>query len=175
LIAVAHTTSDTLLKSRTKLEETIRTILPSATSLQKEVQVVQVVIHNIPTTIPSTSEGYQQVLTEVQTFNPGTTLHRTPRWLTRPVQRENKAASSMVLSIVGRLSATEAPRVPPASTPLSSAATADPPHTKAHLKTALPTSLQISLYLAGGTRCKLTTPPHSPHPPPSAQRHHPPA
>ncbi|KAL0630519.1 hypothetical protein Q9L58_010634, partial [Maublancomyces gigas] len=52
LIAVANTTSDTLLKSRTKLEETIRTILPSATSLQKEVHVIQVVIHNIPTTIP---------------------------------------------------------------------------------------------------------------------------
>ncbi|KAL0630475.1 hypothetical protein Q9L58_010678 [Maublancomyces gigas] len=108
LIAVTLTTSNTLLKSRAKLEETIRTILPSATSLQKDVQVVQVVVHNIPTSILSASEGYLQVRNEVQSFNPGTTLHRTPRWLTRLAKRENNAASSMVLSIVGRPSATEA-------------------------------------------------------------------
>ncbi|KAL0630379.1 hypothetical protein Q9L58_010774, partial [Maublancomyces gigas] len=57
LIAVSTTTSDHLLKSRTQLEATIRHLLPSATGLQKEVQVVQIVIHNIPTTIPSTEEG----------------------------------------------------------------------------------------------------------------------
>ncbi|KAL0630652.1 hypothetical protein Q9L58_010499 [Maublancomyces gigas] len=101
LITITNTKSDHLLKNRTKLEEAIRAILPSATSLQKEVHVVQVAIHNIRTTIPCTTEGFQQVLTEVQTFNPGTTLHRPPRWLTKAPQREGKLSSSMVLSIVG--------------------------------------------------------------------------
>ncbi|KAL0630580.1 hypothetical protein Q9L58_010574 [Maublancomyces gigas] len=78
LIAVAETTSDNLLKSRTTLEEIIRTAIPSATSLQKEVQAVQVVFHNNPTTIPSTGEGYIQVQTEVQSFNHDTTFYRTP-------------------------------------------------------------------------------------------------
>ncbi|KAL0630761.1 hypothetical protein Q9L58_010389 [Maublancomyces gigas] len=106
LIAVANTTSDTLLKSRTKLEDTIRTAISSGTSLQKEVQVVQVFIHNILTTILSTSEGYLQVQTEVQSFNRRTTLHHAPGCVTRQSQREGEQASSMVLSIIGHPCAT---------------------------------------------------------------------
>ncbi|KAL0630495.1 hypothetical protein Q9L58_010658, partial [Maublancomyces gigas] len=91
LIAVSTTTSDRLLKSRTQLEATVRHLLPSATGLQKEFQIVQIVIHNIPTTIPSTEEGFNQVHREVEHFNPGITLHRSPHWLTKKAkERENK-------------------------------------------------------------------------------------
>lgn len=67
-----------------------------------------VVIHNVPTSTPSTDEGFLSITTEVQTFIPGITLHRTLCWLTKPEQRVGKQSSSMVLSIAGRPSVTEA-------------------------------------------------------------------
>lgn len=56
LIAVTTSTAEGLLKSKRHLEEAIRNLLlPSATYLQKEVQVRQVVINNVCTAIDACS------------------------------------------------------------------------------------------------------------------------
>ncbi|KAL0630398.1 hypothetical protein Q9L58_010755, partial [Maublancomyces gigas] len=137
LIAASTTSSDHLLKSGTQLETTIRKLPPSATGLQKEVHLVQIVIHNIPTTLPSTEAGFNQVHREVEQFNPGITLHRSPRWLTKESQREGKQASSTVLSIAGRPQSTQALK---ASSTLGESSNAPHTSTSMHRPNAPPAS-----------------------------------
>lgn len=66
LISVSTFSSDTLLQSRAKLEGVIHTILPTAPGFQKELQVAQVVLYNIP----MTKDDPTHVMTEVEFCNP---------------------------------------------------------------------------------------------------------
>ncbi|KAL0630912.1 hypothetical protein Q9L58_010235 [Maublancomyces gigas] len=69
LNTVTSNSSNQILKSRLKLEESIRTILPSANNLQKGGPLIQLVNHNNPTTIPATGEGYQPNTAKTKTDN----------------------------------------------------------------------------------------------------------
>lgn len=107
-MAVATSTSYHLPQPKSALEEAIHTMLPSATSLQKDIQVVQIVLRDISTTIPSTDNGYTQIRRKVKEFNSGITLHCSPCWLTRPSQRQGQQAFFLFISIAGCQHATQA-------------------------------------------------------------------
>src|SRR6266566_1161103 len=71
-------------------------IIPGAISLHLDTPIVQMVVHGVPTSLPL--ESLQQELT---TFNPGLVMASTPRWLTKPEQRKDKRASSVVIALSG--------------------------------------------------------------------------
>ncbi|CUS07140.1 unnamed protein product, partial [Tuber aestivum] len=79
------------------IEEAIRATIPAASGLRKDEVWHKVIIHGIPTTTT-----FPTVQAEIEAFNPGTHLPRPPRWLTTEAQRQNKAASAMVLTIAGK-------------------------------------------------------------------------
>ena len=72
------------------------TVIPGAISLHLDTPIVQIVVHGVPTSLPL--ELLQQELT---TFNPGLTMSSPPRWLTKPEQRTEKRASSVVIALSG--------------------------------------------------------------------------
>lgn len=74
-MAIAISNSDTLLKSCQKLEEAIKTLIPTATGIQKEVQISQVIIHDDKTKVTSTPEEFELVGAEVKHLNLSTTIH----------------------------------------------------------------------------------------------------
>src|SRR5437660_2646484 len=89
--------SSVLKKQRSVIEEAIRATIPAATGLRKDEIWHKVILHGIPTTTT-----FNTVQSEVEEFNPGTHLPRPPRWLTTDAQRQDKAASAMVLTIAGK-------------------------------------------------------------------------
>jgi hypothetical protein len=54
------------------------------------------VVHGVPTDMP-----LELLHQELTTYNPGLTLASAPRWLTKPDQRKEKKASSVVIALVG--------------------------------------------------------------------------
>ncbi|RPA91292.1 hypothetical protein L873DRAFT_1582079, partial [Choiromyces venosus 120613-1] len=76
--------------------------ITTATGLRQDEIWHKVIIHSIPTTIPSTPEGFNTVKTEIEEFNPGLHLPPPPRWLTTETQWKDKAASAMVITLVGK-------------------------------------------------------------------------
>jgi hypothetical protein len=94
---VSLTLMENLLATKlyAKVGENLATI-PGAISLHLDTPIVQMVVHGIPTSLPL--EDLQQELT---TFNPGLVLASPPRWLTKPEQRREKKASSVVIALVG--------------------------------------------------------------------------
>jgi hypothetical protein len=98
LITKDNTPASTVLKNhRFVIEEAIRATIPAASGLRKDEVWHKVIIHGIPTTTT-----FPTVQAETEAFNPGTHLPRPPRWLTTEAQRQNKAASAMVLTIAGK-------------------------------------------------------------------------
>jgi hypothetical protein len=78
-----------------KVGEHLSTI-PGAISLHLDSPVVQMVVHGVPTSLPL--DSLQQELT---TYNPGLQMASPPRWLTKPDQRKEKRASSVVIALSG--------------------------------------------------------------------------
>src|SRR5260221_677053 len=72
------------------------TVIPGAVSLHLDTPIVQIVVHGVPTSLPL--ESLQQ---ELVTNNPGLATSSTPRWLTKPEQRNGKKASSVVIALSG--------------------------------------------------------------------------
>src|SRR5258708_12752994 len=70
--------------------------VPGAVSLHLDNPIVQVVVHGVPVDMP-----IELLQIELTTFNPGLSLASTPRWLTKPDQRKEKKASSVVIALVG--------------------------------------------------------------------------
>ncbi len=98
LLTKDNTPASSVLKNhRSVIEETIRATIPAAIGLRKDEIWNKVILHGIPTTTTFTT-----VQTEVEEFNPGIHLPRPPRWLTTETQRQDKAASAMVLTIAGK-------------------------------------------------------------------------
>lgn len=62
LIAVEMSTSKYLLNFRQPLKSPIHILFSITTSLQKTVQVVQGLVHNVHSSIPSTSECFASLL-----------------------------------------------------------------------------------------------------------------
>ncbi len=71
-------------------------IIPGALSLHLDSPIVQMVVHGVPTSLPL--ESLQHELT---TYNPGLVMASAPRWLTKPEQRKEKRASSVVIALSG--------------------------------------------------------------------------
>jgi hypothetical protein len=94
---VSLTLMENLLATKlyAKVGEHLNTI-PGALSLHLDSPIVQMVVHGIPTSLPL--ELLQQELT---TYNSGLTLATVPRWLTKPDQRKEKKASSVVIALSG--------------------------------------------------------------------------
>jgi hypothetical protein len=94
---VSITLMENLLATKlyAKVGEHLNTI-PGALSLHLDSPVVQMVVHGVPTSI--SLESLQQELT---TYNPGLTMATQPRWLTKPDQRREKKASSVVIALTG--------------------------------------------------------------------------
>jgi hypothetical protein len=95
---VSLTLMENLLATKlyAKVGEHLSTI-SGACSLHLDNPIVQMVVHGIPTSLPF--ESLQQELT---TYNPGLVLASPPRWLTKPDQRREKRASSVVISLCGK-------------------------------------------------------------------------
>ncbi|RPA88876.1 hypothetical protein L873DRAFT_1584835, partial [Choiromyces venosus 120613-1] len=74
----------------------------AATGLRLDGILYKVIIHRIPTTIPSTPEGFNTVKTEIEEFNPGLHLPCPPGWLTTETQRKGKAGSAMIITLIGK-------------------------------------------------------------------------
>src|SRR5437899_6335977 len=89
--------SSVLKNHRSVIEEAIRATIPAATGLRKDEIWHKVILHGIPTTTT-----FNTVQSEIEEFNPGTHIPRAPRWLTTEAQRQDKAASAMVLTIAGK-------------------------------------------------------------------------
>src|SRR5205807_9142177 len=85
--------SSVLKNHRLIIEEAIRATIPAAIGLRKDEIWHKVILHSIPTTTT-----FNTVQSEVEEFNPGSHLPRPPRWLTTEAQRQDKAASAMVLT-----------------------------------------------------------------------------
>ncbi|RPA91575.1 hypothetical protein L873DRAFT_1794765 [Choiromyces venosus 120613-1] len=80
LITKETTTASAILKPhRQAIEEAARSTIPAATGLRQDEIWHKVIIHGIPTTIPSTPKGFNTVKTEIEEFNPGLHLPRPPR------------------------------------------------------------------------------------------------
>lgn len=94
LTAVNTSPSDILLQSKQKLKEAIRTHLPTATVFQDEVQVAQVVIHNVR----SFEDAPTQIMVEVASLICGITLPCAPGCISKSEQWAGMQHSSMVLS-----------------------------------------------------------------------------
>src|SRR5258706_1392025 len=94
---VSITLMENLLASKLygKIGENLA-IIPGALSLHLDSPIVQMVVHGVPTSLPL--ESLQQELT---TFNPGLVMASSPRWLTKPEQRKDKKASSIVIALSG--------------------------------------------------------------------------
>jgi len=94
---VSITLMENLLASKLygKIGENLA-IIPGALSLHLDSPIVQMVVHGVPTSLPL--ESLQQELT---TYNPGLVMASTPRWLTKPEQRKDKKASSVVIVLSG--------------------------------------------------------------------------
>ncbi|RPB01370.1 hypothetical protein L873DRAFT_1891677 [Choiromyces venosus 120613-1] len=73
------TTSAILKHHRQAIEEAARSTITAATGLRQDEIWHIVIIHSIPTTIPSTPEGFNTVKTEIEEFNPGLHLPHYPR------------------------------------------------------------------------------------------------
>ncbi|RPA96853.1 hypothetical protein L873DRAFT_1588936, partial [Choiromyces venosus 120613-1] len=74
----------------------------AASSLRQDESWHKVIIHDIPTNIRSTAEGFNTVKTKVEEFNPGLHLPHPPRWLNTETQWKEKAASAMIITLVGK-------------------------------------------------------------------------
>src|SRR5260221_3885039 len=94
---VSITLMENLLASKlyARVGEHLNTV-PGAVSLHLDHPIVQVVVHGVPVDMPP-----ELLQTELTTFNPGLSLASTPRWLTKPDQRKEKKASSVVIALVG--------------------------------------------------------------------------
>src|SRR5437879_3143527 len=90
-------TRTTPTKPPTTHQTKITATIPAATGLRKDQIWHKVILHGIPTTTT-----FNTVQSEIEEFNPGTHLPRPPRWLTTEAQRQDKAASAMVLTIAGK-------------------------------------------------------------------------
>ncbi|RPA92769.1 hypothetical protein L873DRAFT_1794085 [Choiromyces venosus 120613-1] len=83
LITKETTTTSAVLKHhRQAIEEAARSTILAATGLRQDEIWHKVIIYSIPTTIPSTPEGFNTVKTKIEEFNPGLHLPRPLRWLT---------------------------------------------------------------------------------------------
>src|SRR6266566_1436999 len=91
---VSITLMENLLATKlyAKIGEHLATI-PGAISLHLDTPIVQMVVHGVRTSLPL--EPLQQELT---TFNPGLVMTSPPRWLTKPEQRKDKRAFSVVIA-----------------------------------------------------------------------------
>jgi hypothetical protein len=94
---VSITLMENLLASRlyARVGENLN-LIPGALSLHLDSPLVQMVVHGVPTDLPL--ESLHQELT---TYNPGLTMASPPRWLTKPEQRKEKKASSVVIALSG--------------------------------------------------------------------------
>src|SRR5207302_6075804 len=100
LLTKDNTPASSVLKNyRSVIEEAIRAIIPAATGLRKDEIWHKVILHSIPTTTT-----FNTVQSEIEEFNPGTHFPRPPRWLTTEAQRQDKAASAMLLTTAGTAS-----------------------------------------------------------------------
>ena len=98
LLTKDNTPATSVLKNhRSVIEEAIRATIPAAIGLRKDEIWHKVILHGIPTTTT-----FSTVQSEVEEFKPGIHLPRPPRWLTTDIQRQNKSASAMVLTIAGK-------------------------------------------------------------------------
>src|SRR5437588_466135 len=98
LLTKDNTPASSVLKNHhSVIEEAIRATIPAATGLRKDEIWHKVILHGIPTTTT-----FNTVQSEIEECNPGTHLPRPPRWLTTVAQRQDKAASAMVLTIAGK-------------------------------------------------------------------------
>ena len=98
LLTKDNTPASSVLKNhRSVIEEAIRATIPAAIGLRKDEIWHKVILHGIPT-----STTFTTVQSEIEEYNPGTHLPRPPRWLTTDAQRQDKAASAMVLTIAGK-------------------------------------------------------------------------
>src|SRR5207302_8539315 len=98
LLTKDNTPASSVLKNhRSVIEEAIRATIPAATGLRKDEIWHKVILHGSPTTTTLNT-----VQSKIEEFNPGTHLPRPPRWLTTDAQRQDKAASAMVLTIAGK-------------------------------------------------------------------------
>lgn len=95
-----NTTTYTFPQFRQGLQDAMCRLLQSATCLQKDLQIIQVMMRNIHTSLLCSSESYTGMHWEIETWNHGVTLCSASRWLTNPEQPEGKQAISIVLSIV---------------------------------------------------------------------------
>jgi hypothetical protein len=95
---VWNTLMENLLASKlnAKLGEHLFTI-PGACSLHLDTPIIQMVLHGIPTTF-----DFGDLQTELTSDNPGLVMAVPQRCLTKPEQRKEKRASSLVISLLGK-------------------------------------------------------------------------
>src|SRR5437879_10038566 len=98
LLTKDNTPASSVLKNhRSVIEEAIRATIPAAIGLRKDEIWHKVILHGIPT-----STTFTTVQSEIEEYNQDTHLPRPPRWLTTDAQCQDKAASAMVLTKIGR-------------------------------------------------------------------------